>query len=85
MRRMASLSLTQRWAGVIHQEGDSDDGSLSEQGQEIAVQVSVHPQSETKSIDTDSQDSSHFSPPDDTGSTESNSNYKDGSYESCQL
>lgn len=41
--------------------GDSDDGSLSEQGQEIAVQVSVHLQSETKSIGTDSQDSSHFS------------------------
>ncbi|KAH0512214.1 Microfibril-associated glycoprotein 3 [Microtus ochrogaster] len=40
--------------------GDSDDGSLSEQGQEIAVQVSVHPQSETKSIGTDSQDSSNF-------------------------
>uniref|UniRef100_H0VB81 Microfibril-associated glycoprotein 3 n=1 Tax=Cavia porcellus TaxID=10141 RepID=H0VB81_CAVPO len=56
--------------------GDSDDGSLNEQGQEIAVQVSVHLQSETKSIDTDSQDSSHFSPPDDTGSVKSSSNYK---------
>ena len=65
--------------------GDSDDGSLSEQGQEIAVQVSVHPQSETTSIDTDSQDSSHFSPPDDTGSAGSNSSYKDGAYENCQL
>ncbi|KAM9103898.1 microfibril-associated glycoprotein 3 [Megaptera novaeangliae] len=65
--------------------GDSDDGSLSEQGQEIAVQVSVHLQSETKSIDTDSQDSSHFSQPDDTGSADLNSNYKDGAYESCQL
>uniref|UniRef100_I3M8U3 Microfibril-associated glycoprotein 3 n=1 Tax=Ictidomys tridecemlineatus TaxID=43179 RepID=I3M8U3_ICTTR len=51
--------------------GDSDDGSLNEQGQEIAVQVSVHLQSETKSIDTDSQDSNHFIPPDDTGSAES--------------
>lgn len=50
--------------------GDSDDGSLSEQGQEIAVQVSVHPQSETKSIGTDSQDSSHFSPPSDPASAE---------------
>lgn len=45
--------------------GDSDDGSLSEQGQEIAVQVSVHLQSETKSIGTDSQDSSHLSTCDD--------------------
>ncbi|XP_003981413.1 microfibril-associated glycoprotein 3 [Felis catus] len=65
--------------------GDSDDGSLNEQGQEIAVQVSVHLQSETKSIDTDSQDSSHFSPPDDTGSAELNSYSKDGTYESHQL
>ncbi|XP_008690689.2 microfibril-associated glycoprotein 3 [Ursus maritimus] len=65
--------------------GDSDDGSLNEQGQEIAVQVSVHLQSETKSIDTDSQDSSHFSPSDDMGSAESNSYSKDGSYESRQL
>ncbi|XP_027794505.1 microfibril-associated glycoprotein 3 isoform X2 [Marmota flaviventris] len=65
--------------------GDSDDGSLNEQGQEIAVQVSVHLQSETKSIDTDSQDSNHFIPPDDTGSAESSSNYKDGAYENCQL
>ncbi|XP_011836632.1 PREDICTED: microfibril-associated glycoprotein 3 isoform X2 [Mandrillus leucophaeus] len=65
--------------------GDSDDGSLNEQGQEIAVQVSVHLQSETKSIDTESQGSSHFSPPDDMGSAESNSNYKDGAYENCQL
>lgn len=65
--------------------GDSDDASLNEQGQEIAVQVSVHLQSETKSIGTDSQDSSHFSPPDDMGSTELNSNYKDEAYENCQL
>ncbi|KAL4683936.1 hypothetical protein H8959_021630 [Pygathrix nigripes] len=65
--------------------GDSDDGSLNEQGQEIAVQVSVHLQSETKSIDTESQGSSHFSPPDEIGSAESNSNYKDGAYENCQL
>lgn len=65
--------------------GDSDDASLNEQGQEIAVQVSVHLQSETKSIGTDSQDSSHFSPPDDMGSTELNSNYKDETYENCQL
>ncbi|XP_005376244.1 PREDICTED: microfibril-associated glycoprotein 3 [Chinchilla lanigera] len=65
--------------------GDSDDGSLNEQGQEIAVQVSVHLQSETKSIDTDSQDSSHFSPPDDAGSAGSSSNYKDGVCENCQV
>ncbi|XP_006863970.1 PREDICTED: microfibril-associated glycoprotein 3 [Chrysochloris asiatica] len=65
--------------------GDSDDGSLNEQGQEIAVQVSVHLQSETKSIDTDSQDSSHCSPSDDVASAESNPNYKDGAYENCQL
>lgn len=50
--------------------GDSDDGSLSEQGQEIAVQVSVHLQSETKSIGTDSQDSSHFSTSDDSAPAE---------------
>ncbi|NXS59696.1 MFAP3 protein, partial [Brachypteracias leptosomus] len=37
--------------------GDSDDGSMSEQGQEIAVQVSIHPQSEVQSIDTVSHDS----------------------------
>ncbi|NXU89728.1 MFAP3 protein, partial [Xiphorhynchus elegans] len=37
--------------------GDSDDGSVSEQGQEIAVQVSIHPQSEVQSIDTVSHDS----------------------------
>ncbi|KAM4826785.1 microfibril-associated glycoprotein 3 isoform 2-T2 [Thomomys bottae] len=49
--------------------GDSDDGSLSEPGQEIAVQVSVHLQSETKSLGTDSQDSSHFSPPEELGGT----------------
>lgn len=65
--------------------GDSDDGSLNEPGQEIAVQVSVHLQSETKSIGTDSQDSSHFIPPDDMGSAEAYSNYKDGPYENCQL
>ncbi|XP_075397980.1 microfibril-associated glycoprotein 3 [Tenrec ecaudatus] len=65
--------------------GDSDDGSLNEQGQEIAVQVSVHLQSETKSIGTDSQDSSHLSPSDDVGSAESNSNCKEEAYESCQL
>lgn len=65
--------------------GDSDDGSLNEQGQEIAVQVSVHLQSETKSIDTDSQDSNHFSPPDDLGSAESNSSSRDGTCESHQL
>lgn len=50
--------------------GDSDDGSLSEQGQEIAVQVSVHLQSETKSIGTDSQDSSHLSTCDDPAPAE---------------
>lgn len=65
--------------------GDSDDGSLNEQGQEIAVQVSVHLQSETKSIETDSQDSSHFCPPEDAGSAESNSIYRDGAYENCPL
>lgn len=65
--------------------GDSDDGSLNEQGQEIAVQVSVHLQSETKSIGTDSQESSHFIPPDDTGSANSNSSYKDGVYENSQV
>ncbi|NXS14318.1 MFAP3 protein, partial [Neodrepanis coruscans] len=41
---------------------DSDDGSLSEPGQEIAVQVSIHPQSEGQSIDTVSHDSSQFVP-----------------------
>ncbi|XP_019361645.1 PREDICTED: microfibril-associated glycoprotein 3 [Gavialis gangeticus] len=42
--------------------GDSDDGSMSEQGQEIAVQVSIHLQSEVQSIDTASHDSGHFAP-----------------------
>ncbi|KAJ7406159.1 Microfibril-associated glycoprotein 3 [Willisornis vidua] len=42
--------------------GDSDDGSMSEQGQEIAVQVSIHPQSEVQSIDTVSHDSCQFVP-----------------------
>ncbi|NWQ60962.1 MFAP3 protein, partial [Neopipo cinnamomea] len=42
--------------------GDSDDGSVSEQGQEIAVQVSIHPQSEVQSIDTVSHDSCQFVP-----------------------
>ncbi|KAM8798969.1 microfibril-associated glycoprotein 3 [Eudromia elegans] len=42
--------------------GDSDDGSVNEQGQEIAVQVSIHPQSEVQSIDTVSHDSGQFAP-----------------------
>ncbi|CAM5159631.1 unnamed protein product [Natator depressus] len=42
--------------------GDSDDGSMNEQGQEIAVQVSVHLQSEIQSIDTVSHDSCHTVP-----------------------
>ncbi|XP_074958752.1 microfibril-associated glycoprotein 3 [Phalacrocorax aristotelis] len=42
--------------------GDSDDGSMNEQGQEIAVQVSIHPQSEVQSIDTVSHDSCQFVP-----------------------
>ncbi|XP_054073088.1 microfibril-associated glycoprotein 3 isoform X2 [Rissa tridactyla] len=42
--------------------GDSDDGSMNEQGQEIAVQVSIHPQSEVQSIDTVSHDSCQFPP-----------------------
>lgn len=42
--------------------GDSDDGSMNEQGQEIAVQVSIHPQSEVQSIDTVSHDSCQFAP-----------------------
>ncbi|KAG8509262.1 Microfibril-associated glycoprotein 3 [Galemys pyrenaicus] len=44
--------------------GDSDDGSLQEQRQEIAVQVSVHLQSETRSLGADSQDSGPGSPGD---------------------
>ncbi|KGL79808.1 Microfibril-associated glycoprotein 3 [Tinamus guttatus] len=44
---------------------DSDDGSVSEQGQEIAVQVSVHPQSRVQSIDTVSHDSGRSAPPED--------------------
>ncbi|NWI97902.1 MFAP3 protein, partial [Pitta sordida] len=39
--------------------GDSDDGSLSEPGQEIAVQVSIHPQAQGQGIDTLSHDSCH--------------------------
>uniref|UniRef100_A0A8V0YP94 Microfibril-associated glycoprotein 3 n=1 Tax=Gallus gallus TaxID=9031 RepID=A0A8V0YP94_CHICK len=42
--------------------GDSDDGSVNEQGQEIAVQVSIHPQAEAQSIDTVSHDSCQFAP-----------------------
>ncbi|NWR50501.1 MFAP3 protein, partial [Regulus satrapa] len=42
--------------------GDSDDGSLSEPGQEIAVQVSVHPQCRGQSIDTVSHGSCHSVP-----------------------
>ncbi|XP_029439649.1 microfibril-associated glycoprotein 3 [Rhinatrema bivittatum] len=44
---------------------DSDDGSVHEQGQSIAVQVSVHPQFETQSIDTVSRDSCHSAPSDE--------------------
>nr|XP_045007942.1 microfibril-associated glycoprotein 3 [Jaculus jaculus]XP_045007943.1 microfibril-associated glycoprotein 3 [Jaculus jaculus]XP_045007944.1 microfibril-associated glycoprotein 3 [Jaculus jaculus] len=58
--------------------GDSDDGSLSEQGQEIAVQVSVHLQSETKSIGADSQDSSHCSPPGDPDPAQRGCHHKEG-------
>ncbi|XP_014436643.1 microfibril-associated glycoprotein 3 [Pelodiscus sinensis] len=42
--------------------GDSDDGSVNEQGQEIAVQVSVHLQSEIQSIGTVSHDSCNSVP-----------------------
>ncbi|NXY38327.1 MFAP3 protein, partial [Pomatorhinus ruficollis] len=42
--------------------GDSDDGSLSEQGQEIAVQVSIHPQAQGQGIDTVSHGSCHSVP-----------------------
>lgn len=46
--------------------GDSDDGSLNQDGQEIAVQVSIHPQFETQSIDTTaSRDSCHSVPPEE--------------------
>ncbi|XP_072486897.1 microfibril-associated glycoprotein 3 isoform X2 [Notamacropus eugenii] len=62
-------------------EGDSEDGSLNEQGQEIAVQVSVHPQSETQSIGTDSHNSCHSSPSEEVGSPEFNSGCKDGASE----
>ncbi|XP_054831956.1 microfibril-associated glycoprotein 3 [Eublepharis macularius] len=37
--------------------GDSDDGSMNDHGKEIAVEVSVHLQSEAQSIDTVSHDS----------------------------
>ncbi|XP_044517704.1 microfibril-associated glycoprotein 3 [Gracilinanus agilis] len=63
-------------------EGDSEDGSLNEQGQEIAVQVSVHLQSETQSIGTASQNSCHSNASEDLGSPELNSNCKDGASES---
>ncbi|XP_055968246.1 microfibril-associated glycoprotein 3 [Sorex fumeus] len=65
--------------------GDSDDGSLSEPGQEIAVQVSVHLQSETKSLETDSQDSGHLSPPDDVVSVEPGFPCRDATCTSCPL
>ncbi|XP_074147970.1 microfibril-associated glycoprotein 3 [Sminthopsis crassicaudata] len=63
-------------------EGDSEDGSLNEQGQEIAVQVSVHLQSETQSIGTDSHNSCHSNPSEEVGSPELNPNCKDGASES---
>ncbi|XP_037355497.1 microfibril-associated glycoprotein 3 [Talpa occidentalis] len=64
--------------------GDSDDGSLQEQGQEIAVQASVHLQSETKSLGTDSQDSGPCGPPDNPGPADSSS-CKDRAWEHCPL
>ncbi|XP_028907372.1 microfibril-associated glycoprotein 3 [Ornithorhynchus anatinus] len=63
--------------------GDSDDGSLNEHGQEIAVQVSVHLQSETQNIDTDSQDSCLLSPSEDVASAELSSVRRDGANEIC--
>ncbi|XP_038628623.1 microfibril-associated glycoprotein 3 [Tachyglossus aculeatus] len=63
--------------------GDSDDGSLNEHGQEIAVQVSIHLQSETQSIDTDSQDSSLLGPSEDLESPELCSVSRDGANEIC--
>ncbi|XP_008840557.1 microfibril-associated glycoprotein 3 isoform X1 [Nannospalax galili] len=61
--------------------GDSDDGSLNEQGQEIAVQVSVHLQSETKSIGTESQDSGHLSVPDHPAPAEGSAHLREGTSE----
>ncbi|XP_060621496.2 microfibril-associated glycoprotein 3 [Anolis sagrei] len=51
--------------------GDSDDGSVNDHGKEIAVEVSVHLQSEAQSIDTVSRDSIPSIPSEDDASTES--------------
>uniref|UniRef100_A0A8D0C9U0 Microfibril-associated glycoprotein 3 n=1 Tax=Salvator merianae TaxID=96440 RepID=A0A8D0C9U0_SALMN len=51
--------------------GDSDDGSVSDQGKEIAVEVSVHLQSEAQSIDSVSHDSVQSIPPEESTCTES--------------
>uniref|UniRef100_A0A1W7RFU5 Microfibril-associated glycoprotein 3 n=1 Tax=Agkistrodon contortrix contortrix TaxID=8713 RepID=A0A1W7RFU5_AGKCO len=51
--------------------GDSDDGSVNDHGKEIAVEVSVHLQSEAQSIDTVSQDSVPSLPSEDGPRAES--------------
>ncbi|KAM6471533.1 microfibril-associated glycoprotein 3 isoform 1-T4 [Liasis olivaceus] len=51
--------------------GDSDDGSVNDHGKEIAVEVSVHLQSEAQSIDTVSHDSVPSLPSEDGPCAES--------------
>ncbi|XP_020652621.2 microfibril-associated glycoprotein 3 [Pogona vitticeps] len=51
--------------------GDSDDGSVNDHGKEIAVEVSVHLQSEVQSIDTMSHDSVPSVPSEDDTCAES--------------
>ncbi|XP_015265658.1 PREDICTED: microfibril-associated glycoprotein 3 [Gekko japonicus] len=50
--------------------GDSDDGSVNDHGKEIAVEVSVHLQSEVQSIDTVSHDSVPSIPSEDDACAE---------------
>ncbi|KAF7249532.1 Microfibril-associated glycoprotein 3 [Varanus komodoensis] len=51
--------------------GDSDDGSVNDQGKEIAVEVSVHLQSEAQSIDSVSHESVPSIPSEDDACPES--------------
>lgn len=83
--RQGGIYIISPEVGHSESPGDSDDGSLSETGQEIAVQVSVHLQSETKSLETDSQDSGHFGPPEDTASAEPGFLCRDDSCAVCPL
>ncbi|XP_034961614.1 microfibril-associated glycoprotein 3 [Zootoca vivipara] len=57
---------------------DSDDGSINDHGKEIAVEVSIHLQSEAQSIDTVSNDSVPSIPSEDDAGAESSTAAKAG-------